>query len=376
MHSQSPHAGTTLVVQNVWSLDNRQNQHTSALSGNLQLPPAKSRISVLVGKWDPSQGESSVPSSIHGQNSTPWSWLNNSCIADINQRVTATPSPTQQRSINTPTATLGTSSRRTPAPGITSTRRIVSSPASGIVITPTPHRGLENLHTHIRNPVVRPIITNPLQPQATDMNQRYRQWQLQQQGVSMHRPMVSCSHSIHRFGHSDMTRPVFATGRVLDVYMWKRLAFMSASNLQTVTYTMRRISKALAEVPDWQIIETYWNTAMQQNKIWSRAFEARTNKILTEVCWSNGLRWILHTQTGTRFEHNSIRLNQILFNQQAATSQSCISFTGLNPPQSVWNSLIPFWQTMSIFFLSQRVWKVVYTILIQRRESRKLVMNG
>jgi hypothetical protein len=24
--------------------------------------------------------------------------------------------------------------------------------------------------------------------------------------------------------------------------------------------------------------------------------------------------------------------------------------TALNPPQSVWNSLIPFWQTISIFF--------------------------
>jgi len=50
--------------------------------------------------------------------------------------------------------------------------------------------------------------------------------------------------------------------------------------------------------------------------------------------------------------------------------------TALNPPQSVWNPLIPFWQTISIFFLWQSVWKVVYAVQIQRRESRKLLRNG
>jgi hypothetical protein len=50
--------------------------------------------------------------------------------------------------------------------------------------------------------------------------------------------------------------------------------------------------------------------------------------------------------------------------------------TGWNPPQSVWNSLIPFCQTISIVFLSQSVWKVVYAVQIQCRESRKLLTNG
>jgi hypothetical protein len=50
--------------------------------------------------------------------------------------------------------------------------------------------------------------------------------------------------------------------------------------------------------------------------------------------------------------------------------------TSLNPLQSIWNSLIPFWQTISIVFLSQSVWKVVYTLQIQRKESRKLLTNG
>jgi hypothetical protein len=96
--------------------------------------------------------------------------------------------------------------------------------------------------------------------------------------------MVSGSRSIHRFGHSDMTRHVFATGRLLELYMWNRRPFMSASDLETVSYATRCVSKALAEGLHWQIIETYWNTALQQNIIWSIGFEAYTKEILKEVC--------------------------------------------------------------------------------------------
>jgi hypothetical protein len=81
-----------------------------------------------------------------------------------------------------------------------------------------------------------------------------------------------------------MTRLVFATGRLLELYKWKRRPFMSASDLETVSDATRRVSKALPEAPLWQIIETYWNTAMQQNNIWSIAFAARTKEILKEVC--------------------------------------------------------------------------------------------
>jgi len=97
--------------------------------------------------------------------------------------------------------------------------------------------------------------------------------------------------------------------------MGNKRPFRSASYLDTVSYATRRIAKALAEAPYWHIIETYWNTAMQQNIIWSIAFEACTKEILKEVCIINGPLWKLHTQTGTRFAHKSIRLNPILFNQ-------------------------------------------------------------
>jgi len=66
--------------------------------------------------------------------------------------------------------------------------------------------------------------------------------------------------------------------------MWNRRPFMSASDLETIRYSMQRVSKALAEAPLWQIIETYWNTAMQQNNIWSIVFEASKKEILEEVC--------------------------------------------------------------------------------------------
>jgi len=192
---------------------------------------------------------------------------------------------------------------------------VVSSPASSIASTPTPLNGLEHLPTPIPNPEARAIITNPLRTRAPDRNQRQRQWQLQPQAVSTPQSMVSGSCSIQRFRHSDMTRLVFATGRLLELYMWNTTPFMSASDLEMVSYAMRCIAKALAEGPHWQIIEKYWNTAMQQKNIWSIAFEARTVGILKEVCWSNGPHWILHAQTGTRFAHKSIWLNPILFNQ-------------------------------------------------------------
>ena len=81
-----------------------------------------------------------------------------------------------------------------------------------------------------------------------------------------------------------MMRLVFAMGRLMELYMWNRRLFMSATDLETVSYATRRVSKALAEGPHWQIIEMYWNTAMQQNNIWSIAFEARTKEIFKEVC--------------------------------------------------------------------------------------------
>jgi len=59
-----------------------------------------------------------------------------------------------------------------------------------------------------------------------------------------------------------MTRLVFATGRLLELYMWNRWPFMRASDLEIISYATRRVSKALAEAPHWQIIEIYWNTAM------------------------------------------------------------------------------------------------------------------
>jgi len=101
MSSQSLPPDTTPVVQSIRSLVNCQNQQKHAPSRNSQLLPAKRRISVAAGERDSSQGGSSVPSTIQGQNSTPSSSLNNSRVPDITQSVASTPSATQRRSIIT-----------------------------------------------------------------------------------------------------------------------------------------------------------------------------------------------------------------------------------------------------------------------------------
>jgi hypothetical protein len=81
-----------------------------------------------------------------------------------------------------------------------------------------------------------------------------------------------------------MTSLVFATGRLLELYIWNRRPVMSASDWETVSYATGHVAKGLAEVPHCQIIETFWNTAMQQNNIWSLVFKACTKEILKEVC--------------------------------------------------------------------------------------------
>jgi hypothetical protein len=69
----------------------------------------------------------------------------------------------------------------------------------------------------------------------------------------------------------------------MELYMWDRRPFMSTNGLEMESYAMRRAAKALAAAPHWQIIEKYWNTAMQQNNIWSIGFEACTKEIWKEV---------------------------------------------------------------------------------------------
>jgi hypothetical protein len=142
---------------------------------------------------------------------------------------------------------------------------------------------------------------------ATQGNQRQRPRQFQPQIMSTPQTMVSGSCIIHRFGHSDMTHCVLATGRLLELQMGNRWPFMSASDLEMVSYATRCVVKALAEAPLWQILEMYCNTSMQQKNIWSIAFEARTKEILKQICFHYSSHCILHAPTGTRFKYKLIR---------------------------------------------------------------------
>jgi hypothetical protein len=96
--------------------------------------------------------------------------------------------------------------------------------------------------------------------------------------------MVFGIRSIPQFGPSDLTRRLFASGRLLELYMWKGWPFMSASDLQMGSYATQHLGKELAETPQWQIIEMYRYTAMVQNKILSTVFEVRTNQIWKMIC--------------------------------------------------------------------------------------------
>jgi hypothetical protein len=81
-----------------------------------------------------------------------------------------------------------------------------------------------------------------------------------------------------------MTCLAFATGRLLELYIWNIRPVMSPSDVETVSCATQPITKALAEAPPRSIIETHWNTPMQQNNIWSIPFEAFTKEILNEAC--------------------------------------------------------------------------------------------
>jgi hypothetical protein len=59
---------------------------------------------------------------------------------------------------------------------------------------------------------------------------------------------------------------------------------MNSSKLETISYVTQCIGKAVAEAPDWQVIEKYWITSMQQNNTWFIACVASIKKILEVVC--------------------------------------------------------------------------------------------
>jgi hypothetical protein len=73
-------------------------------------------------------------------------------------------------------------------------------------------------------------------------------------------------------------------GRLLELYMRIRRPVISTSYFEIVSYAMRCVAKTLAEGPHWLIIGMYWNTAMQQNNMWSIALKAHTKEIFIEVC--------------------------------------------------------------------------------------------
>jgi len=317
MPSQRPHREMTPVVWNIRKYFKHSPQ------GYSQLPPTRSQVSPPGGERDSSQAGSSIACQIHRQNSTHWSSQSNSRIADITVCATSTLSATHQWSIYTPISSPATSSSSTPTTGgtsqIVSMCHLESSPTSRLAITTTPPSGCVNLPTLTPHEEARSIIANPLPTWATDMNQIQMQGQIQLQVVSTPQSVVSGSSSIHPCGYSDMTHLVYPMRTLMLLYKRNRRPYMSVSRLEMVCYAMQHLAKALTGAPHSQIIEKFWDTTMQHNNISSIALEAGPKEILKEICWSNGPCWILHIQTGTRFEHKYTRVYPIVVNKLGTT---------------------------------------------------------
>ena len=249
MHFQSLRLDNNPTVYNVNSLANDQIQPSRFLVYS-KLPLAQGCLSIQTGDRDSFQWGSSVASTHLGQNSTPSLSRNNSRIADITQCIPSSLAATLQRILSTSTATPGSSSCSLPVPGNSTATysmcQTVSSSASDIACTPTPLSGLDNLPNPIPNPEVHTIITKALWTRATHRNARWWQWQLQPSAVSTPQFLATGSCSIHLFGKPTLTRHVFQTSRLVELYKCNRWPFRSACDLEMVSYATPRNEKAFA----------------------------------------------------------------------------------------------------------------------------------
>ena len=258
---------------------NRMHGHKRMQSGSA-LPPAKTLVSTPHDKSNdhPREG-STICSATRGQIATLSSSLKTAQVMENSPRIIYKQSPTEQ----VPSPSSSGRGNFLPSP----TARVEYSLPPEVPSCLSPLAGLENRPIPIPNPDARATITNPLRTQSKKSGDKRkdRQWheaQVQSQEFITPISQVVGSRSIHKYGHTDMTRLVFATSRLVERYMWKKRPFMNAMDLEMVGYKPRRILKVF--VNDLQIIEKRWTTAMQQKDIWSIAFEARSKDILKEVC--------------------------------------------------------------------------------------------
>jgi len=158
------------------------------------------------------------------------------------------PSAKLHWSRNTSTAILGTCSWSTPTPGGTlqkhSACRVGSSSASGIASTPTPLSGFENRPTPY-------LIQKPAWSLHNHCEHDLQKGIRDRRSGNGHR--ISCLHldewSPAVAASIDLVTQTwsvlyFATGRLLELYIWNRLLFMSASSLEMVSYATRHVAKA------------------------------------------------------------------------------------------------------------------------------------
>lgn len=104
------------------------------------------------------------------------------------------------------------------------------------ISSPTLRVGQRNEHTSISRARQTSVFTQPLRHSAST-----RQWSdspVQPAGLSSSPPTSSIvgRRSIHRYGHSDMTRLVNETTRLVERFMWLQQPFMNSREVEQVSF--------------------------------------------------------------------------------------------------------------------------------------------
>jgi hypothetical protein len=148
-----------------------------------------------------------------------------------------------RNSVSTPAIRRSLQGGETPS-AVASSPPASDLPASDLPMasSPTPRRGLQNDGTPVPHVDARASITNPLQRKQGRLEQR--QWSdspSHPQAASTPLVRIVGDRSIHRFGHSDMTRMVNHTSRYVELYMWTKQPFMNGEELETVGFAPRAV---------------------------------------------------------------------------------------------------------------------------------------
>ena len=153
--------------------------------------------------------------------------------------ISQSPAPNRSLSNAIPSSSVGNQSQST---GIPSSLQSSPLPHNPLVSSPAPSRELQNDGTPVPHDSASASITFPLQ-QKTGRTER-RQWSdgvIQREEELIPGSRIVGSRSIHRFGHTDMTRMINETSRKVELFMWTKQPFMNGMELEEVGFPTRDV---------------------------------------------------------------------------------------------------------------------------------------